>query len=82
MVDKLRDYLYGAEFVKTDNNPLTCILTSPKVDATGHRWLAALAGLQFSLKYCPGVGNHDADALSRWPQREEKESEEWTHVTE
>lgn len=38
VVDKLRDYLYGAEFtVKTDNNPLTYILTSAKLDATGHR---------------------------------------------
>lgn len=35
VVDKLRDYLYGAEFVvKTDKNTLTCILTSAKLDVT------------------------------------------------
>ena len=44
VVDKLSDYLYGAKFeVRTDNNPLTYILTTAKLDATGHRWLAALS---------------------------------------
>lgn len=52
VVDKLHDYLYGVTFeVRTDNNPLTYILTSAKLDATGHRWLAALSTYQFSLKY-------------------------------
>uniref|UniRef100_A0A8C5LZN7 ribonuclease H n=1 Tax=Leptobrachium leishanense TaxID=445787 RepID=A0A8C5LZN7_9ANUR len=76
VVDKLKDYLYGAEFViKTDNNPLTYILTTAKLDATGHRWLAALSGFQFSLKYRPGVNNRDADALSRRPY-----TTEWTQL--
>ena len=36
--DKFRDYLYGATFVvRTDNNPLTYILKSAKLDSTGHR---------------------------------------------
>ena len=44
LIDKFRDYLYGHEFtVYTDNNPLTYILTTAKLDATGHRWLAELA---------------------------------------
>uniref|UniRef100_A0A8C5R697 Reverse transcriptase/retrotransposon-derived protein RNase H-like domain-containing protein n=1 Tax=Leptobrachium leishanense TaxID=445787 RepID=A0A8C5R697_9ANUR len=77
VVDKLKDYLYGAEFViKTDNNPLTYILTTAKLDATGHRWLAALSGFRFSLKYRPGVNNRDADALSRRPY-----AAEWTQLT-
>lgn len=77
VVDKLKDYLYGAEFViKTDNNPLTYILTTAKLDATGHRWLAALSGFRFSLKYRPGVNNRDADALSRRPYHAE-----WTQLT-
>lgn len=64
VVDKLRGYLYGATFVvKTDNNPLTYLLSSAKLDATGHRWLATLSEFQFSSKYWPGVGNRDADAL-------------------
>uniref|UniRef100_A0A8C5WL11 Reverse transcriptase/retrotransposon-derived protein RNase H-like domain-containing protein n=1 Tax=Leptobrachium leishanense TaxID=445787 RepID=A0A8C5WL11_9ANUR len=77
VVDKLKDYLYGAEFViKTDNNPLTYILTTAKLDATGHRWLAALSGFRLSLKYRPGVNNRDADALSRRPY-----TTEWTQLT-
>ncbi len=36
--EKFRDYLYGAQFqVHTDNNPLTYILTSARLDATGQR---------------------------------------------
>lgn len=51
IVDKLRDYLYGATFVvKMDNNPLTYLLSYAKLDATGHRWLVALSEFQFSLK--------------------------------
>lgn len=54
--------------VYTDNNPLTYILTSAKLDATGHRWVAALSAYQFSITYKPGKTNTDADALSRLPQ--------------
>ncbi len=66
VVDKFHDYLYGAKFtVKTDNNPLTYVLTSAKLNATGHRWLAALATYDFSIQYRPGKNNTDADLLSR-----------------
>uniref|UniRef100_A0A8C9SK33 ribonuclease H n=1 Tax=Scleropages formosus TaxID=113540 RepID=A0A8C9SK33_SCLFO len=55
ITDKLHDYLYGAKFeVHTDNNPLTYVLTTAKLDAAGHRWLAELATYDFSLKYRPG----------------------------
>lgn len=68
VVDKFHDYLYGAKFtVRTDNNPLTYVLTSAKLSATGHRWLAALATYDFSLRYKPGRHNIDADVLSRYP---------------
>ena len=65
--DKFNDYLWGAPkfLVRTDNNPLTYVLTSAKLDATGHRWLAALASFDFEIEYTPGVSNQDADALSR-----------------
>ena len=69
--DKFHEYLYGAEFqVFTDNNPLTNILTTAKLDATGHRWVAALSNYTFSISYKPGRNNTDADALSRiqWPE--------------
>ena len=66
VTDKFKDYLYGTEFlVKTDNNPLTYILSTAKLDATGHRWLAELSAYNFSIEYCPGKNNTDADALSR-----------------
>ena len=68
VVDKFHDYLYGASFtVRTDNNPLTYILTTAKLNATGHRWLAALSTYNFTLQYRPGSSNTDADSLSRNP---------------
>ncbi|XP_063780792.1 uncharacterized protein LOC134928708 [Pseudophryne corroboree] len=82
IVDKFHDYLYGVPFtVHTDNNPLTYIQTTAKLDATGHRWLAALSNYNFTIKYKPGVSNQDADALSRMPHREVHiVSEEWVEV--
>ena len=66
VTDKFRDYLYGNEFVvKTNKNPLTYILTSAKLDATQHRWLAELSTFHFSLEYRAGKANADADGLSR-----------------
>ena len=68
VTEKFHDYLYGHQFtVLTDNNPLTYVLTSAKLDATGHRWLAALSTYNFSIKYIPGKANTDADGLSRLP---------------
>ena len=71
ITDKFHEYLYCAEFqVFTDNNPLTYILTTAKLDATGHRWVAALSNYTFNISYKPGRNNTDADALSRiqWPE--------------
>jgi hypothetical protein len=68
VTDKFHDYLYGNSFVvKTDNNPLTYVLTTAKLDAAGHRWIAQLANYNFSLEYKSGKTNKDADALSRIP---------------
>lgn len=39
------------------------------MDATGHRWLAALSTFNFSLKYKSGKSNNDADGLSRRPHQ-------------
>lgn len=66
VVDKFHDYLYGNKCeVYTDSNPLTYVLSSAKLDATGHRWLAQLSSYDFSLHYKPGPSHVDADALSR-----------------
>lgn len=67
--ERFRDYLfYSPPFtVYTDNNPLTYVLTTAKLNATTHRWVAELADFQFSIKYRPGRVNGDADGLSRMP---------------
>ena len=50
--------------VKTGNNPLTYILTTPNFDATWHCWVELLTGFTFSIKYHKGRDNAVADALS------------------
>ena len=68
VTDKYHDYLYGRPFkVFTDNNPVTYVMSTAKLDATGHRWLAALSAFDFKIYYTPGNQNHDADGLSRRP---------------
>ena len=71
VTDKFKEYLYGEnEFeVYTDNNPLTYILTTAKLDACGQRWVTDLANFNLTLHYKPGSTNTVADALSRivWP---------------
>ena len=66
MTEKFHDFLYGSSFVViTDNNPLTYILTSAKLDATGQRLVASLSDHNFTFKYESGKINADADELSR-----------------
>ena len=48
VTDRFHEYLYGGWFdIYTDNNPLTYILTSAKVDTTGQRWVASLTNYDF-----------------------------------
>ena len=66
ITDRFHEYLYGGNFeVHTDNNPLTYVLKTAKLDAMGQRWVASLANYNFSLHYRSGRQNIDADALSR-----------------
>ena len=66
ITEKFHDDLYGNEFtVFTDNNPLTYILTTAKLNATGQRRVAQLTNYPFAIKYCAGTSNRVADALSR-----------------
>ena len=61
VTEKFHDYLYGAKFeVLTDNNPLTYVKTTAKLDATGHRWEAALANYNYDISYRSGRKNTDA----------------------
>ena len=60
--------MYGGTFeVFTDNNPLTYVLTTAKLDATGQRWVVTLANYNFKIFYKAGKLNLDADTLSRIP---------------
>ena len=59
--------MYMPFVVQTDNNPLTYVLMTPNLDATGHRWVGTLASFQFELKYQKGANNGAADTLSRVP---------------
>ena len=67
--DQFWDYLYYAPSfrVYTDNNPLTYVLTSAKLNATGLRWVGELADFNFDIKYRPGKSHVDADTFSRMP---------------
>jgi len=70
--EKFHEYLYGSSFtVYTDNNPLTYVTTTAKLDAAGHRWLATLSAYNFTIKYKAGKHNIDADILSRLPEYKE-----------
>ena len=76
ITEKFSDYLIHRKFrVYTDNNPLTHVLTTAKLDATGQRWVAALAQYNFDLIYKPGTMNVDADIMSRYPIRSQSGDE-------
>ena len=51
--------------VVTDNNPLTYVLSSAKLSASGLRWVAELANYNFTIRYRSGKKHIDADYLSR-----------------
>ena len=51
--------------VKTNNNPLTYIMTTPNYDTTWHCWVESLAGCTFSIKYQNGWDTAATDALNQ-----------------
>ena len=75
MTEQFCEYLQYQPFtVRTDNNPLTYILTTPNLDALGHRWVAALAGYNMKLEYLKGSDNKVADALSHRLEKLDEET--------
>ena len=75
VMEHFKEYLlYQPFLVKTDNNPLTYIMTTPNLDATGHQWVSALAKYNFRLEYQKGQDNAVADALSWVTTRLEPET--------
>ena len=66
VTEQFREYLQYRPFTMlTDNNLLTYILTTPNLDALGHRWVTTLAGYNMTIRYLKGSDNKVADALSR-----------------
>ena len=55
VMEHFKEYLlYQPFLVKTNNNPLTYIMTTPNLDTTGHQWVGALAKFNFQLEYQKG----------------------------
>ena len=70
VTEQFKEYLMYKPFtMHTDNNPLTYILTTPNLDATGHHWVSALARFDFKLEYLHGADNQVANVLSRMETR-------------
>ena len=76
ITEKFSDYLLGKQFtVLTSNYPLTYVLTSAKLDATGQRWASALGQYNFNILNRPGIKNQDADGMSRYPYEKLKDDQ-------
>ena len=65
VTEQFREYLLYQPFkVRTDNNPLTYIMSTLNLDALAHRWVSALADFQMSIEYVRWADNKVTDALS------------------
>ena len=68
VTERFHKNLYGEHFeAYMDNNPLTYVLTTAKLDAPGQKWVASLANYNFKILYKCGKLNVEADALSWIP---------------
>ena len=66
ITEQFREYLQHRPFTMlTYNNPLTYVLMTPNLNVLGHRWVAALAGYNMTIRYLKGSDNKVADALSQ-----------------
>ena len=74
-MEHFKEYLlYQPFLVRTDNNLLMYIMSTPNLDTTGHCWVSALAKYDFRLEYQKGRDNAVADALSQVTTRLESEA--------
>ena len=64
VTNRFHEHLYGRKFdVHMDNNTLTYVHTTSKLDVTGQHRVACLANYNFKLHYKMGKSNVKADAL-------------------
>ena len=72
VMEQFHEYLYGNHFViyADYNNSLTYVLSSAKLDATGHCWVAGLANYNFALNYQSGKINVEVHAHFHIPKGE------------
>lgn len=56
--------LHHTSIVYTDDNPLTYMMSTAKLNAVGHCWVEQVADFHLEIKYKPGKLNVDADTLS------------------
>ena len=65
VTEHFKGYLpYQSFLVRMDNNPLTYIMMTPNLGATGHWWVFALVWFNFELEYQKGYDNTVVDTLS------------------
>ena len=69
MTDQFKEYLQYRPFtVRTDNNLLTYVMTTPNLDAIGHWWVTAIAGYNMTVEYLKGADNKVANLMSQVPE--------------
>ena len=64
VMEHFKEYLLYQPFLVKTDNPLTYIMMTPNLDATGHWWVRALARFNFQLEYQKGCDNTVVDVLS------------------
>ena len=72
VTEYFREYLqYSPEpfLIRTDNNPLTYVMMTPNLDATGHQWVGSLANYNFKIEYLKGHDNSTTDVLCRMTEQ-------------
>ena len=66
ITNQFHESLCGNSFdIYADNNCLTCVLSTSKLDMMGHKCIPGLANYNFHIHYKSGKSNVEADALSR-----------------
>ena len=80
--DQFRGYLYYAPSFKVsaDNNPLTYVLSSSKLNVTGLHWIGELADFNFTIHFRPRKNNIDPDVLSRMPSNDLAHRKTYTEI--